>query len=305
MMIRRPRLNPYAFSLVLFGFTSALVVVSFYRNGRQNNVENDHNPIENCHSTTANWENYFETDTLLTGPQVIDYFLWTNQSSCKLAHYFGGYVRLDPSAKDGIKPVCLDPEVAPNPKDCLVYSFGIGNDWSFDDDMEYYGCDVFSFDPSINKKSHERTFAIHFYDWGLSHQNGKGVGEQSHWEMRTLSSIYEELTKRHGHKIIDYLKLDIEFSEWDVIPDMIDSGMLSKVRQLGIELHVSPDESIEKYNHYARIVRSLENHGMVRFDSKYNPWLVQRFPHLNLTASSGYDISWFNSKLVQKAKKTQ
>ncbi|CAG2232362.1 unnamed protein product [Mytilus edulis] len=32
-------------------------------------------------------------------------------------------------------------------KPCLVYSFGINNQWSFDDAMANIGCDVFSFDP--------------------------------------------------------------------------------------------------------------------------------------------------------------
>lgn len=40
---------------------------------------------------------------------------------------------------DGQKAVCLDPGVAPEPGACLVYSFGISDDWSFDQVMESYG----------------------------------------------------------------------------------------------------------------------------------------------------------------------
>ncbi|KAG7163228.1 putative Methyltransferase FkbM domain-containing protein 2 [Homarus americanus] len=43
---------------------------------------------------------------------------------------------------DGYKYVCLDPGVAPPPSHCLVYSFGINYEWSFDDAMGVYGCEV-------------------------------------------------------------------------------------------------------------------------------------------------------------------
>jgi hypothetical protein len=44
----------------------------------------------------------------------------------------------NPSGKDGQKAVCIDPQVAPQPGECLVYSFGIADDWSFDEEMEEY-----------------------------------------------------------------------------------------------------------------------------------------------------------------------
>jgi hypothetical protein len=36
----------------------------------------------------------------------------------------------------------MDEGVAPTPGSCTVLSFGINNEWSFDDAMEEYGCDV-------------------------------------------------------------------------------------------------------------------------------------------------------------------
>lgn len=44
-------------------------------------------------------------------------------------------------------------------------------------------------------------------------------------------------------KTIDFLKLDVEFSEWPAILDMIKSGVLNKVRQLAVETH-SPEMDI-------------------------------------------------------------
>ena len=91
----------------------------------------------------------------------------------------------NPSGLDGQKAVCIDPSVAPQPKNCIVYSFGINNEWSFDeDDMEIYGCEVFAFDPS-GMKHHNYSQHIHFYSWGLGYQDE----QQDGWEMRSLSSI--------------------------------------------------------------------------------------------------------------------
>lgn len=43
---------------------------------------------------------------------------------------------------DGEKWICYDSNLAPNPNDCLVYSFGINDEWSFDDALDQYGCQV-------------------------------------------------------------------------------------------------------------------------------------------------------------------
>ncbi|KAL5013290.1 hypothetical protein ScPMuIL_007560 [Solemya velum] len=49
---------------------------------------------------------------------------------------------------DGGWEVCEDAQYRPE-RPCLVYSFGIANDFSFDDGIEKrYGCEVHSFDPT-------------------------------------------------------------------------------------------------------------------------------------------------------------
>ena len=241
-----------------------------------------------------NSPSYWETvhiDTLL-GSQILHYFAWTNYSSCKLVHNFGGWILENPSGLDGQKAVCIDPSVAPQPKNCIVYSFGIDNEWSFDEYMEMYGCEVFAFDPSMGMKHHNYSQHIHFYSWGLSYQDER---LQNGWEMRSLSSIYNAL----GHNtVIDYLKIDIELGEWKVLPNIIKSGMLSKVRQLGIEFHLPNYETVEEYRSRVQILRSLEIMGMVRFDSKYNPWKMTNFTKLDIWGSSCYEIAWYNSNLL-------
>lgn len=248
-------------------------------------------------NTSSCWDSVLDSDTV-TGAQILQYFLWTNRSSCQLAHDFGGKMMKKPSGLDGQKTICIDPRIAPKSGDCLVYSFGIDNEWSFDEQMERYGCQVFAFDPSINREPHDHSPSIHFYDWGLSYQNENRSAEKGGWKVRTLATIFDILSDRHGkNKPIDFLKIDIESAEWQVLPEIIHSGMLSKIRQLGVEFHLEDFETIDKYLTKAKVIRNLEKNGMVRFDSKFNPWLVGEFTELKLWASQGYEIAWYNSKL--------
>lgn len=236
------------------------------------------------------WDKKLESD-FFTDDELRQYFMWTNQSSCQLSHDFGGKIMHNPSGIAGQKSVCLDPQIAPQPSKCLVYSFGINNDWSFDEHMEQYGCQVFAFDPSMGVNHHNHSSRIHFYNWGLGDRDE--YDSNFNWTLRSLSSIYKSLSNQHGHKVIDYLKIDIEYSEWIVLPHIIKSAMLSKIRQLGIEIHLDYQKSpSEEHLGRARLLRLLEKNGMIRFDSKYNPWFV------GISGNSfGYEIAWYNIKL--------
>lgn len=68
-----------------------------------------------CCCSDSYWDNLVDSD-VLTGTQIMDYFMWTNRSSCRLAHDFGGQILGNPSGKDGQKAVCIDPQVAPQPR---------------------------------------------------------------------------------------------------------------------------------------------------------------------------------------------
>lgn len=82
-----------------------------------------------------------------------------NPTACGMFHEFGGVLNRQPSMVflDGQKAVCLDDGVRPNPESCLVYSFGNNAEWSFDEQIESYGCKVYTFDPSVRLVELERT----------------------------------------------------------------------------------------------------------------------------------------------------
>ncbi|XP_048255343.1 uncharacterized protein LOC124142425 isoform X2 [Haliotis rufescens] len=127
---------------------------------------------------------------------------------------------------------------------CLVYSFGIWNDWSFDDAMGALGCEVHSFDPSIGQKSFNRSKNVHFHDLGLSGKDSDTyvptkdnyVKHATTWKIRRLKTIMEMLG--HTNRHLDFLKIDIETSEWPAVKDMAASGMFSKVKQFAVEWHL-------------------------------------------------------------------
>ncbi|KAK4297607.1 hypothetical protein Pmani_029983 [Petrolisthes manimaculis] len=80
-------------------------------------------------------------------------------SHCFRQTQLGGVMRIhqisNTSFYDGDKWICYDPGLAPDPENCLVYSFGIGNEWSFDDAMAKYGCQVDTLGNIMRMLGHE------------------------------------------------------------------------------------------------------------------------------------------------------
>ncbi|CAG2213698.1 unnamed protein product [Mytilus edulis] len=102
-----------------------------------------------------------------------------------------------------------------------VYSFGISNDFSFDDFIvKTYGCEVHSFDPSMNLQDFRRGNHIWFHNLGLSSKTGK----LRTWNVSTLHDIFKDL--KHTSRKVNILKMDIENSEWTSLPNIIQTGAL-------------------------------------------------------------------------------
>ncbi|XP_052244609.1 probable methyltransferase-like protein 24 [Dreissena polymorpha] len=134
--------------------------------------------------------------------------------------------------KDGGKEICADERYRPRAP-CIIYSFGINNDLSFDNEaVKMFGCDVFCFDPSMKMESKRISDHVWFYNWGLS---GENTVDKQGWKMKTLRTIRNDLG--HSNKTIDILKMDIETFEWNSMLQMIPAGDLDDVRQFAVETH--------------------------------------------------------------------
>ncbi|XP_071537121.1 uncharacterized protein [Panulirus ornatus] len=132
----------------------------------------------------------------LTSISQYNDYLNTAQTHCHNWAQMGGWLS---APGDGMKYVCLDERFNIRPGNCVVLSFGVNNEWSFEDDMDKFGC---------------KSFPVDRYE-----------------------NIIERLGLS-GH-VIDYVKLDVELSELDFLQDIVNNSphLLHNIKQLAIEIH--------------------------------------------------------------------
>ncbi len=141
-------------------------------------------------------------------------------------------------------------------KDSIIYSFGIGTDITFEQDLvKNKGCKVFAFDPTpkaIKYVSEQKSDNIIVREYAISNQDtltkftlpqndnfvsGSLVydfgGENIVVRCHKLSTIMKEFNHTH----IDLLKMDIEGAEYDVFEDLKNSKILENIEQICIEFH--------------------------------------------------------------------
>ena len=129
-------------------------------------------------------------------------------------------INIKAGVSDGGKYVCFDDtELWSGKERCLVYSFGISNDWSFEDQLAGLGCTIYAFDPSIEHSS-SRGKSIRFTRAGLA---GRNTALQEGGRAFTLETIIAG--NNHSHNIINYLKVDIEGYELDALEQWLESGL--------------------------------------------------------------------------------
>ncbi|MDA0765593.1 MAG: FkbM family methyltransferase [Verrucomicrobia bacterium] len=171
-------------------------------------------------------------------------------------------------------------------EDSLVYSFGIGNDIAWDlEMMERFNLQLHGFDPTPESiawiKTQDLPKNFQFHDVGLSSEDGhlsvyppkkpgrfnftqeklNYVTEDGHKPIKIpvkrLRSIMNEL----GHEMIDVLKIDIEGSEFEAIPDIFESKC--RFDYLLVEIHYHfPQRSFEAG---VDLIKRIEKEGFACF----------------------------------------
>ncbi|ROT77836.1 hypothetical protein C7M84_003464 [Penaeus vannamei] len=156
----------------------------------------------------------------IPGLQNYDQFyaaITTLETRCNNSKPFGGPPK---GTLDARKSVCLDERFKISPNNCLVFSFGINNDFSFEDDMAEFGCKVYAYDPTMDAKDHQRSPNVWFFATGISNYQGlKSVGMDNHW-INGKVDRFENLVKAVGMegRTIDVVKLDVELAEVVCLP---------------------------------------------------------------------------------------
>ena len=143
-------------------------------------------------------------------------------------------------------------------KDSIVYSFGIGEDISFDlDVINNHGCRIFAYDPTPRSidwiSNQDLPVNFQFQPYGLDGNDKESVfylpknksfvsGSLSLTEFieekeKIIVQVFrlKTLMEKNGHDHINVLKMDIEGAEYDVLEDIISSGI--RVQQILVEFH--------------------------------------------------------------------
>lgn len=142
--------------------------------------------------------------------------------------------------------------------DSIVYSFGVGQDITFDKAMiEKHDCHVFSFDPTpksifwIELQDVPENF--HFYPYGIGEETEEVKFHLPKNHDHVSGSIFEhdlvsddnvvlvplkkfsDILLETGHRKIDVLKMDIEGAEYAVMDSILNAGV--RIEQLLVETH--------------------------------------------------------------------
>jgi len=203
----------------------------------------------------------------------------TNKKACQTLARFG-------AVADGGKGVCLDHF---STKNCVVFSFGVNFEFSFDRALTMMGCKVHAFDPFMmrrfeNAPSHIKEAAkvkliprmIDFQEIGLGERDiEKSEGSA---KLRTLFSLAQTL----GYDELEILKIDIEGDEWIVLEQVAADLQKINVKQICIEIHL--DESLVTPERVKELIGLL-------YEGGYELWLrSDNVEHSKIIPWSGYHV---------------
>jgi len=226
-------------------------------------------------------------------------------------------------------PICFDRAKFWTPdleKGCLVYSFGVDDNWKFDEEMQRMEqCKVFAFDPNMyDEEEGVKESGVDFRKIGIGNKNADDVlqpGKRDYkyrsrfgdgkldkirtQPMRTLWGLMRELG--HTDRIIDVVKIDREGPrkayEPAVLRNLLEDGTYACVRHLVFELHFfGPIEDADEVRSTFSMLKGLEDAGLKLYRSQASKTKskiesVDDFLTLkNEKSTFVYVLSWFNPK---------
>ncbi|XP_047485689.1 uncharacterized protein LOC125036848 [Penaeus chinensis] len=139
------------------------------------------------------------------------------------------------------KDLCLDDKYKIKSGNCVVFSFGINYDWSFEDDMGKFGCMVYAYDPTMGKTDHQRSENIHFFATGISNYKGTKLLRLNNRVFMSRVDRFVNFLRAAGleGEEIDVIKLDTEMSQVDFLQDLLFNSrhLLKKIKQITMTVY--------------------------------------------------------------------
>jgi len=185
------------------------------------------------------------------------------------------------------KAVC-NPEQLQRVERCVIYSFGVGWDTTFEISMLRFAphCKVRVFDPTTSAEKFWQLVkaqtpdgevppappALDFVQVGLAAESSENYREGMLWNNKESINVMTlgDIMKKQGDEHLTILKVDIEGSEWTALPQSVESGAMAKVDQLLLEVHMAGCEAGYRQHgrgKLARLLDTLEGAGMRAFSN--------------------------------------
>jgi hypothetical protein len=104
--------------------------------------------------------------------------------------------------------------------------------------------------------------------------------------------------------VIDYMKIDIEYSEWNSFEAVLkDGNILPYIKQLVFEIHTNElpglrgiKSSVADFRRYHGILRGIEEAGFKRWRHHYNPWGKYLSRRTGMQRTCCYELFYINSR---------
>jgi hypothetical protein len=183
------------------------------------------------------------------------------------------------AAGDGAKWTCGIDNLARKAKargDCLVYSLGSNNNFDFEKDLLDRlddNCEVHVFDHTVQvwrtPKSTQRIFTHSFALTSEEQAKAKGSPFKSYQEIRRILG--------HEKRYIDIFKIDIEGSEYEVLPEVL-KDTAHPVGQILVEIHFSA-AAIRSIGASDDLLYHFRNASYHMFHTEPNPYCARCFEY--------------------------
>ncbi|XP_050724987.1 uncharacterized protein LOC127002815 isoform X2 [Eriocheir sinensis] len=223
-------------------------------------------------------------------------YIETPRVRCDTQMMLGGNLRSEKGYIDGDKWLCVDKKYKVTPLKCIVLSFGIGGDWSFEDEVDRkLGCRVFAFDPTIEKENHNRTARISFFNLGID--GFTDTGPHAKKKVDRYANILAGLGLLDS--VIDVLKIDVEGSEVAFFEDVFEKtpNLLKNVKMIAMEIHMDDNlrDLLPRHKVFWKYFLLLDCMGFKIWHSAVNPFCTNKVVK-GQHRSNCYEIVWVQDR---------